>query len=1138
MSSKLDKNKIFSGMATEHTLKEVVSAVKSINVNVGDIVLGDIAVQSDDTTTHAKLDITNSSIGVSNNKLDTINTTITNKHLDKTVDSVNIAGQTISVANLNTVAQQTTLSSINQKIPQLTSDGQDRLYISTEGQSILIGNLPENQTINGSVSVSNFPTSQTINGTVGISNQISGYALDTSVVDVKNAINNKFLSSVNDSVSVSGSVNVSNNITNYATQTTLASADTKLDFIKTYTSKINDITYTANNLNVNVSNIPSIQTVNGTVGISNQISGYSLDATTQSTNTKLDTLNTTLTNKHLDTTTDSITVSGSVSISNDTLDVNTINNSVNEAPFDLLINGATLWADSLPAGNPFFADSNGREGWYYDNLSNATNKSNIYWYGNPTSGNLQENDMTFSQLNNMYCIITNDYVENGSLTIPTMGIFSQPTGTNDFIPTFAHSRWVYQLSTANLAKLRKGETILIYTGATRPNVHINIPAYPLVLVNIAGDASNSEIIAYMSINTQGTTSKIGYLLQYAGYLNSSVGFNREYSFKNSKERLKEDNLSKLKFSGDDVKTTITNPVLSVNVDNQLSNYSLETGGNLQSIKTNLDKNKYVGDNLKVSVENFPLVQTVSVGNINDTPLITNYAVESGGNLDNIADTLSNTYTSINNIKTNTDKNKYVGDDLKVVISNTGFNVNNQITGFATQATLADIKTNSDKNKYVGDDLKTVISNTSFDAKLKDAAGNAITSTVYGIDGVRGLDVSIKNATQAEPLQVEIGATNVINTFSTNLPASYPIDAGGALSSAMGALNVNLRNTDGNAIGITGTPLIVQNSNNISGFALETGGNLASVKTNTDKFKFNGDYLSCEVVNAGTNSLSITETNPITGFALETGGNLASIKTNTDKFKFNGDNLNVNVASGSISVSSVNIKDSAGNNLNSTSNALNNYITNTSLNTRCYGSSDGNTFHHLLTNTNGKLQTNAGIQDNNGNDITSTLNGGTKQSLDVNVANTGALNVNISGSTIVDGKLAVVDTEAKPFIERISVGSGADIFNFSFGNILNNTTINTGSVSTTINITAGGYGRRAMFMYRDGAISSTDSITYYTDSNAGSPEPMLLQTVYPILNGGYRWSNVIINILPFTSIKVRNDSTTINNTNVYLTVVGV
>jgi len=466
---------------------------------------------------------------------------------------------------------------------------------------------------------------------------------------------------------------------------------------------------------------------------------------------------------------------------------------------------------------------------------------------------------------------------------------------------------------------------------------------------------------------------------------------------------------------------------------------------------------------------------------------------------------------------------------------------NTISGFALESggNLASIKTNSDKLKYVGDDLKTVISNTSFESKLRDGNNNIITSTVYGIDGVRGLDVSIKNATQAEPLIVEIPTTNVVTTTVDNFPASYPIDAGGALSSATGALYVNLRDTTGNAYGVTGAPLVVS-SNLITGFALESGGNLASIKTNSDKFKFTGDYLKTEVVNAGTNSLSVTETNPITGYALETGGNLALIKTNTDKNNYDASgNLKVNLASGDITVSAVNIKDTSGNNIYADlSGNLKTNIQNSSLDVHCYGSSDGTTtWHHLLTNPNGKLQTNAGIQDNNGDDITSTLNGA-KQSLDVNVANTGALKVDISGSTIVDGKLAVFDGLAYPFIERISIGAGADIFTYTFGNFLNNTTINTGAVSTTITFGAGSYGRRVMLMYRDGATSSTDSITYYTDSNYGTIEPLLLQTVYPIVNNGYRWSNVIINILPFTSLKIRNDSTTINNTNVYLTVVRV
>jgi hypothetical protein len=53
-----------------------------------------------------------------------------------------------------------------------------------------------------------------------------------------------------------------------------------------------------------------------------------------------------------------------------------------DSTYDLSINGATLWADSTPVTNPFLADPNGREGWYYDNFSNIANKSNIYWYAN------------------------------------------------------------------------------------------------------------------------------------------------------------------------------------------------------------------------------------------------------------------------------------------------------------------------------------------------------------------------------------------------------------------------------------------------------------------------------------------------------------------------------------------------------------------------------------------------------------------------------------------------------------------------------------------------------------------------------------------------------------------------------------
>ena len=296
--------------------------------------------------------------------------------------------------------------------------------------------------------------------------------------------------------------------------------------------------------------LDAIKNINLNVGeiVVGDITVESSDTVTHS---KLDTLNTTVNTKRLNSTTDSVSVSGTVAISNDIIVVDNINNT--DAPYDLLLNGPTLWADSTPLVNPFFADPNGREGWYYDNFSNIANKSNIYWYANPVSGNLQENDMTFAQLSGMYCIITPDYVENGELTVPFMGLYSQPTGTNDFIPTFAHSRWVYQLNATNRSKLRKAETVLLYTGSTRPEVHLNIPAYQLTLFSTNGTALSSEIIAYMTINTNITTSKIGYLLQYTGFLNSAIGFNYEFQFKNSKERVIQNN----QYSGSVTVNTIT-----------------------------------------------------------------------------------------------------------------------------------------------------------------------------------------------------------------------------------------------------------------------------------------------------------------------------------------------------------------------------------------------------------------------------------------------------------------------------------------------------------------------------------------------------------------------------------------------------
>lgn len=81
--------------------------------------------------------------------------------------------------------------------------------------------------------------------------------------------------------------------------------------------------------------------------------------------------------------------------------------------------------------------------------------------------------------------------------------------------------------------------------------------------------------------------------------------------------------------------------------------------------------------------------------------------------------------------------------------------------------------------------------------------------------------------------------------------------------------------------------------NTSALALETGGNLASIKTNTDKIPALGQALASASVPVILPSATITTLTPpaaITNFANETGGNLAAIKAKTDNIPAQGQAL--------------------------------------------------------------------------------------------------------------------------------------------------------------------------------------------------------------------------------------------------------
>jgi hypothetical protein len=642
-------------------------------------------------------------IASTNNKIDALNNTVFLKTLNKETSSIDISGQTVGI----------------------------------EGGEITINNILETPLIEG------YALEATLEST--------NSKLDT----LNTTLTDKVLDKTTSSIDISGqTVAISNTsfecsnlaqvplITGFALEATLGTTNSKLDTLNTtLTDKVLDKTTSSIDISGQTVAISNTAFESSNIAQTPLITGFALETTQTTTNDKLDTLNTTVSNKHLDKTTDS------VDITNQNINVN---ETVEGSSYDLLAQGSTLWADTTPVDNPFVADLLGREGWWYTNQANSANKSNVYWYANPPTGapgGLQENDMTFSQLSSFYSVLTCDFVDNSSLTIPIFAVYSQPTGTNDIIPTFAHSRWSYVVSNADRAKFRKGETVLLYSGASRPDVFNQLPSYQLQLASATGEALPSEIIGYMSVNTQGTTSIIAYLLQYVGYLNSAVGHIKQYGFKNSKERLAQENLASL---------TVVDGVLSVS-----SSGGGGSGGVVQGISTNsgvaVDINASpsgVGIN-RLLVSSFIDDGTNNLS-INNDGSITAISLVTAKDVDSAEDNMV-IFGKDNRLLTNTE---ITGGGNTLVVNNDG-SINVAGSGSNGRAYL-----------YSGDEA------------------SAITATV--VDTKTGIDVNIIGGGGGSG-----GNVTVDNIADTPLITGYSLESGGNLDAIKANTDKNLYDVDGN-----------------------------------------------------------------------------------------------------------------------------------------------------------------------------------------------------------------------------------------------------------------------------------------------------------------------------------------------------
>jgi len=118
-------------------------------------------------------------------------------------------------------------------------------------------------------------------------------------------------------------------------------------------------------------------------------------------------------------------------------------------------NNAQVYAD----GQPGIQDPSAliRDGWYFKN-SVAGQKINWYYFDG-----LNQGTVTLGQLDSVYAVMTFD-----SISPPIIAVYTLPTGINDAIPGFAHSRIVYDATMTPSPVV--GKQYLVY-GGTEPSVH-------------------------------------------------------------------------------------------------------------------------------------------------------------------------------------------------------------------------------------------------------------------------------------------------------------------------------------------------------------------------------------------------------------------------------------------------------------------------------------------------------------------------------------------------------------------------------------------------------------------------------------------------------------------------------------------
>lgn len=235
--------------ALDINIKGVVPSSGRLPVDIGSATV----TISGPVTVSNEVEITNdigSPIPVSATDLDIRNLVFATDKVDASGSSVSISNTpTVDLGDINGIATEATLSTLNTKIPSNLTVTSNRLEVDGSGvtQPVLITGTP-------AVSITNFPAIQTVNGTVTANiGTTNGLALDTSVNSLlKPSSTLSAVTSITDTVTIKADL-----------------AANQLNALKVdgsaVTQPISGTVSISSLPNVTVSNFPAIQPVSGTI---------------------------------------------------------------------------------------------------------------------------------------------------------------------------------------------------------------------------------------------------------------------------------------------------------------------------------------------------------------------------------------------------------------------------------------------------------------------------------------------------------------------------------------------------------------------------------------------------------------------------------------------------------------------------------------------------------------------------------------------------------------------------------------------------------------------------------------------------------------------------------------------------------